>query len=292
MIDKEIKLRERMWEAIGGDTVVRRVSPSRLRDLGLYGGQQGIWIDKSRTGKLTDDGYGLAVSVLHKGDVYPDDFDETGVIYHYPNTNRPKSRDIGEIEAVKNCKRYWVPIFVIRINPDNSGLRDVFRGHVTYWNDESEAFIIEFAVTDQDAASFGTDSAFRVREESDRTYQADVTSRDARFRIAVLSRYGTQCAVCDVSVVDLLDAAHLVPKSERGSDDPRNGIVFCSLHHRAFDRGYFAIDPQTLEISKRPKGPSLGKLKISRRDLSHLSKLPHQKALDLAWRLWKDEVDA
>jgi hypothetical protein len=272
-----------MWREIGGNVAAREVLPSKLRDLRLYGGQQGIWVDKKRTRELTDDGYGVAVSVLHKGDIYPDDFSETGVIYHYPSTDRPRSRDIGEIEAVKNCRRHDLPIFVIRINPEDSGLRDVFWGNVTYWNDESEAFIIEFG---RRPDSLRTNSAFQVRESADQKYETGVYARDAGFRIAVLSRYGTQCAVCGIKVVDLLDAAHLVPKSERGSDDPRNGLVLCSLHHRALDRGYFAINPETLTIVRKPKGPSFEKINVSRQSISHLSSLPHQEALAVAWELW------
>jgi hypothetical protein len=35
------------------------VSPRRLRTLGLYGGAQGIWVDKIRTAPLTADGVGV-----------------------------------------------------------------------------------------------------------------------------------------------------------------------------------------------------------------------------------------
>ena len=256
-----------MWEEIGGEDFADKVSPSKLRNLGLYGGQQGIWIDKKRTGKLADNGYGIAVSVLNKGDVYPDDFDETGVIYHYPNTDRPKSRDVGEIESVKNCKRHNLPVFVIRENPDDKSLRDVFWGNVTYWDDDSEVFIIEFGETDCDIGKIEIGDDFQVQEKARKQYDAQVYERDTGFRIAVLRRYGTQCAVCELDIVDLLDAAHLVPKSENGSDDPRNGIVLCSLHHRAFDRGYFAINPENLEIVRKPKGPSLERIKVSRQDI-------------------------
>lgn len=289
MIKKELKLRRNLWEEIGGEDFAEKIPPSTLRDLDLYGGQQGIWVDKKRTSKLTDNGYGIAVSVLHKGDVYPDDFDETGVIYHYPNTNRPKSRDIGEIEAVKNCKRHNLPVFVIRENPDDKSLRDVFWGNVTYWNDGSEVFIIEFGETDRDIGKLEIIDDFQVLEKTSKKNETQISARDAGFRIAVLRRYGTHCAVCGLDVIDLLDAAHLVPKSENGSDDPRNGFVLCSLHHRAFDRGYFAINPENLKIVKKPKGPSLERICVSRQDISHLSRMPHEKALGFAWRLWESE---
>jgi predicted restriction endonuclease len=46
----------------------------------------------------------------------------------------------------------------------------------------------------------------------------------------------------------LLDAAHVRAYRDKGSDDPRNGLVLCATHHRAFDKKLFAIDPSTLQL--------------------------------------------
>lgn len=284
-IEDERDWRQLLWEELGGADFESQVSPQRLRDLGIYGGQQGIWVDKNRTQSILNDKFGIAVSVIHKGDRYPDDFDETGVIYHYPNTDRPRSRDLGEVEAVKNCSRYNLPIFVIRVSLENSRSRDVFIGYVTYWDDESEVFIIEFGervVGDIDQAD---EKNFQVKDDVEtRIYVTRTQSRDAGFRIASLRRYGTKCAVCDINVVDLLDAAHIVPKSENGTNDVRNGIVLCCLHHRAYDRGLFAINPNSLEIVPIPKGPSLKMIGVIHKSIAHLKNLPHTDALEFAWQ--------
>lgn len=34
------------------------------------------------------------------------------------------------------------------------------------------------------------------------------------------------------------------PKSENGSDDVRNGVALCKLHHWAFDTGWFSISDE------------------------------------------------
>ncbi len=60
----------------------------------MYGGAQGIWVDKARTGKLAENGNGVTVSLTHSGKSYPDDWSEDGVIYHYPDTHRPPGRDV------------------------------------------------------------------------------------------------------------------------------------------------------------------------------------------------------
>ena len=41
------------------------LTPSEVRDLGIYGGAQGVWVDKSRTQSLEKDG--VAVGLLHTG---------------------------------------------------------------------------------------------------------------------------------------------------------------------------------------------------------------------------------
>jgi hypothetical protein len=45
---------------------------------------------------------------------------------------------------------------------------------------------------------------------------------------------GWKCAVCGMRIVQLLDAAHIRGVAEGGSDDPRNGLMLCVNHHRAF----------------------------------------------------------
>lgn len=44
------------------------------------------------------------------------------------------------------------------------------------------------------------------------------------------------CAVCGISELAVLDAAHIVPDSLGGKANADNGVVLCANHHRAFDR--------------------------------------------------------
>ncbi|PWU08162.1 MAG: hypothetical protein C5B51_08315 [Terriglobia bacterium] len=86
--------------------------------------------------------------------------------------------------------------------------------------------------------------------------------------------------------MDVLDAAHLCPKEENGSDDPRNGLVLCALHHRAFDAKLFVVDPETTKIEFKAGGPRGDDLRITRISLAHLSSQPHRKALEWRWAKW------
>jgi hypothetical protein len=87
----------------------------------------------------------------------------------------------------------------------------------------------------------------------------------------------------------LLDAAHIGPKKEQGSDDPRNGLVLCPNHHRAFDAGLCAVDPERLEIRCKDGGPSAAALRIANASLAHLKRKPHKEALEWRWQRWKQK---
>ena len=73
-----------------------------------------------------------------------------------------------------------------------------------------------------------------------------LTARSAAFSKNVKKNYDYTCAVChkrrlSVSGYPEVEAAHIYPKEKNGSDDYRNGIALCKLHHWAFDAGLLAI---------------------------------------------------
>jgi hypothetical protein len=119
------------------------VSPSSLRDLAIYGGAQGIWVDKATTGPVAANGSGVTVSLLHTGRHYPDDVSEDGLIYHYPSTSRPPTRDGAEVEATKNAARLALPIFVI-LPGQTDRTRRVRLGWVEDWDDKAALFLVLF----------------------------------------------------------------------------------------------------------------------------------------------------
>lgn len=58
--------------------------------------------------------------------------------------------------------------------------------------------------------------------------------RDKRFAKNVLIAYGHKCAICRVQL-KLVEAAHIVPVKDNGTDEVMNGIALCANHHKAFD---------------------------------------------------------
>jgi hypothetical protein len=132
--------RHEMWQRLldlGGPD---DVTPALVRDLGIYGGAQGVWVDTARTGALTDDGVGVTVGVLHTGQHYPDDLSADRLLYHYPDTTR-RGRDKAEINATKNAATMELPLFVI-LHGSRDNLRTVRRGTIVGWDDELSMFRI------------------------------------------------------------------------------------------------------------------------------------------------------
>ncbi len=76
--------------------------------------------------------------------------------------------------------------------------------------------------------------------------QASRASRDPNFRQRVLVAYEYSCAICGFNVKlgtvpVALDAAHIKWHQFGGPDVESNGLALCSLHHKLFDRGAFAL---------------------------------------------------
>lgn len=72
-------------------------------------------------------------------------------------------------------------------------------------------------------------------------------ARSRAFQTRVNELYGSRCAMCGCGLVhpagrSELEAAHIVPRRLKGSDDPRNGLQLCRSHHWAFDAGMIGVD--------------------------------------------------
>lgn len=286
---QELDHRRSMWARLREAGGPRDVAPLLLREMGIYGGAQGIWVDKARTAAITAAGEGVTVALLHTGSSYADDLSADGVLYHYPLTNRPVGRDAGEVNATKAAARLGLPVFVITYPTPNSSRRNVDLAWVEGWEDASRLFLISFGerrpailtADKQDEASFQLFGAdHRVRRE------VTVRPGQQRFKFQVLQRYGPACAVCELRVPELLDAAHIGPKSAAGCDDPRNGLILCANHHRAFDAGLIGFEPDSLVIRCRPDGPGAAAIGVTCKSLNHLPRKPHKDAVAWHWKNW------
>ena len=103
-----------------------------------------------------------------------------------------------------------------------------------------EAKAIE-RISREEAVDFDLDDI----EPKERRHVLQVVNRkirDDRFRVNVLRAYSHRCCVCGMQL-DLLDAAHIIPvEHKRGTDETKNGLSLCALHHRAYDHALITVN--------------------------------------------------
>ena len=287
----ERALRFRLWGELQAEEGPGAVPPAVLQQLRVYGGARGIWVDKARTRDLSEDGAGISVALLHTGAFYDDDLSDDGVIYHYPMTETA-GWDEAQIAATKNAARLGVPVFVISRSATHRGLRSVRLGWVEEWDDDAGQFLVVFGEEPPQAKPLPQEEApFSVLEATGKHVRT-VSERigQARFRFDVLRRYGPTCSLCRIGVLHVLDTPHVVPVAERGTNDPRNGLVMCATHHRAFDAHLFGIEPESLNVRFTVGGPSARTLRIEVDSLAGLGKAPHREALQWRWDYWRERA--
>jgi putative restriction endonuclease len=73
-------------------------------------------------------------------------------------------------------------------------------------------------------------------------------ARSRAFKLRVSDVYARRCAFCGMAYTrrdgrNETEAAHIVPRSLKGSDDVRNGLLLCRSHHWAFDYGLVGVQP-------------------------------------------------
>ena len=279
---------ERLWrDLVWDDLLASPEWPSfragRLQDQRIFRGGRGIWVDLDKTSQIAE--AGVAVSVKHSGQHYDDQLDDRGLIYDYPDT-LAVGRDRNEVQAVKNAMTLGLPVFVVI---DRGSFREVRRSWVSGHNDVSGQFL--FVFSSEDARVIELDRPFEAVQSRRRTPDLVLRlERNPQFKFEVFRRFQGRCVVSDLGVTKMLEAAHVVPVSEGGSDDPRNGLLLSASHHRAFDRHLWSINPATLAIETSPHGPSLERMKISRRSVEHLADmgcLPHKDALEINYESFR-----
>ncbi|RJX30295.1 MAG: restriction endonuclease [Oxalobacter sp.] len=107
--------------------------------------------------------------------------------------------------------------------------------------------------------------------------------RAADFRKRVLGAYQHRCAACGVQL-ELIDAAHIIPVAAATStDETKNGIALCKLHHTAFDRNLISFDERykievsDVAVSRLTTANLVGGLKEFRRNLRTAIILPNDR---------------
>jgi len=120
--------------------------------------------------------------------------------------------------------------------------------------------------------------------------------RDSSFREKILMAYEYKCAVCGLGArlgdsLVALEAAHIKWHHAGGPDVVSNGMALCSLHHKLYDRGAFAIskDHRLAASAKIHNGKQLEEVLLRYQGkkinlpLNPLE-IPNQEFLDWNWK--------
>ena len=167
-------------------------------------------------------------------------------------------------------------------------MRDIHLRRVVDFDDEARVFLVSFsdaAVSESMPTALGEDqSRFLLsgaQNNKKRPPMSEMDSRDSNLE-SFIDMDLSGCAVCPITVSELLDAAHIREKHDQGSDDARNGIVLCATHHRAFDRGFFGFDPDSLRFVLKASISHRATVGITKDSILHLRCKPHRDASQ--WR--------
>lgn len=222
-------LRRRWGDAVPASEL--RSFPFEHGRLSLYG-QQGIFKPK----ELGDGPLSIRTAI---GSPYADEPIEGGRFIRYDFRADRES----ENEGLKRLRDLMAPLIYLvqvkeRPDPEYMVVSPVF---ITGWDDSRRTFLVDY----QPAVEGGIAEDSFIPDPERRYAIQIVRARlhQAHFRKAVLTAYSNRCAACELRIRPLLDGAHIVGDRLQGGDPiVQNGISFCVMHHRAFDRKILRVD--------------------------------------------------
>lgn len=113
----------------------------------------------------------------------------------------------------------------------------------------------------------------------------------SQFRDLLRQRYGNQCMITGLKLLDVLEAAHISPY--RGTDDnhPDNGLLLRADLHTLFDLNLLGINPESLEVKFHPKVLKTGYQTLEGIKLRCSQYKPSQSALQYRWKEFLTRLD-
>ncbi|MBD2507643.1 HNH endonuclease [Nostoc muscorum FACHB-395] len=134
---------------------------------------------------------------------------------------------------------------------------------------------------------------FLKPEDSRETVFRQIKERrgQSTFRNLLRERYGDQCMISGLKLLDVLEAAHISPY--RGIDDnhPDNGLLLRADFHTLFDLNLLGINPEYLEVKFHPKVMETGYQKLEGRKLRCSKYKPSQLALESRWKQFLNRLN-
>tara|TARA_B100000427_G_C15402667_1_gene548386 strand:+ start:70 stop:972 length:903 start_codon:yes stop_codon:yes gene_type:complete len=289
-VQSERERRLKMWDEINLISQERLLKSEDVRRIGCYGSARGVWRDAAKTtGHLTDSGNGVCIGVLSVGR-YDDNIDGGSGTYDYPSTDS-KGYDEGDIDSLRSALVLDLPVFLIQ-NLNTKGevvtKKAPYRrvDLIRFLDDSPAGRFLVFTSSLEGKSDYVlpkdvTPSCFKKRELKKTTSNSKKRSQSA-FKAALINSHGKcECSLCDAPK-EVIEAAHIVPVADNGSDWTGNGILLCRNHHALFDKQKWSIDPTHLEIIPESDF-ELRSLQVMRSNIRHLKHSPNKEALEWRW---------
>lgn len=149
---------------------------------------------------------------------------------------------------------------------------------------QRNAAVTHAAAELDDEGFFSPDSLKEERERQSRSIAARQGQR--KFRQKLFNAYGGRCAATSCNAAAALDAAHILPYTEPGSNHIGNGLLLRTDIHTLFDLNLIGVDPITNRIRLAPEIARStyrklnGQLLRKPRDPAHE---PSREALERRW---------
>lgn len=106
-----------------------------------------------------------------------------------------------------------------------------------------------------DEDSFEDEDGSPGADDASRLAEVKVRRGQAEFRQNLLAAYGRRCAVTGSAVIELLEAAHIVPHAEETNYRVTNGLLLRADIHTLYDVQLLSVDERcTIHISKALRG--------------------------------------
>jgi len=119
-------------------------------------------------------------------------------------------------------------------------------------NEESckklEKVLWPLGVLSSDVVADSVDSA-PAKDPRRKTWQLIAQRRgQGQFRDDLLNAYGGKCAITACAVQDVLEAAHIHPYADKGTNCESNGLLLRADIHTLFDCGLITIHPDSFKV--------------------------------------------
>lgn len=140
---------------------------------------------------------------------------------------------------------------------------------------------------DEDKNDDNSNATVYCPTESDRRQLIMRQIRERRgqseFRQALRSRYGDRCMITGCELVDILEAAHILPYRGEEDNHPENGLILRADLHTLFDLDLLGISPKDLKLYFHRQVRSAGYKEWNRKELLCSNLRPSKAALKYRW---------